>query len=133
MNTTGINTEAQTGAEDQLAPAMQGLEVGTAPAPARRKRKPSGAAEMQTEGSVAAPSRPREAGGGTKADIVLKLLRRAKGASLAELTEATGWQAHSVRGFLSGTVKKKLGLAPISEKGKDGQHRYRVDAKAEAR
>jgi hypothetical protein len=40
--------------------------------------------------------------------------------------EATGWQAHSVRGFLSAVVKKKHGLTLISEFGKDGARRYRI-------
>lgn len=62
----------------------------------------------------------------TKSDAVLKLLRAARGASIDDLTNATGWQAHSVRGFLSGTVKKKLGLELSSENGKDGVRRYRV-------
>jgi len=62
----------------------------------------------------------------TKADLVLKRLKLAKGASVPSLVEATGWQAHSVRGFLSGTVKKKLGLPLISEVGKDGVRRYRL-------
>ena len=44
--------------------------------------------------------------------------------------EVTGWQAHSVRGFLSGTVKKKLGLPLVSDTGKDGVRRYRIDAAA---
>ena len=42
--------------------------------------------------------------------------------------EVTGWQAHSVRGFLSADVKKKLGLALVNEIGKDGLRRYRVAA-----
>ncbi|WP_286293746.1 DUF3489 domain-containing protein [Aminobacter sp. SS-2016] len=63
----------------------------------------------------------------TKADVVLKKLRLAKGATLTQLAEATGWQPHSVRGFLSGTVRKKLGLKLASDIGKDGVRRYRID------
>ncbi|MES0022065.1 MULTISPECIES: DUF3489 domain-containing protein [unclassified Mesorhizobium] len=62
----------------------------------------------------------------TKTDIVLKKLKSAKGATIQTLMDATGWQAHSVRGFLSGTVKKKLGHELLSETGKDGQRRYRI-------
>ncbi|TPK34217.1 DUF3489 domain-containing protein [Mesorhizobium sp. B2-5-3] len=66
----------------------------------------------------------------TKTDIVLKKLKSAKGVTIQTLMEATGWQAHSVRGFLSGAVKKKLGHELLSETGKDGQRRYRIiDAK----
>ena len=68
----------------------------------------------------------------SKTEILLKKLRGSKGATLAALMEATGWQAHSVRGFLSGTVRKKLGLAVISEIGKDGARRYRVETPAKA-
>ncbi|WP_258122754.1 DUF3489 domain-containing protein [Mesorhizobium onobrychidis] len=62
----------------------------------------------------------------TKTDIVLKKLKSAKGVTIHTLMDATGWQAHSVRGFLSGTVKKKLGHEVLSETGKDGQRRYRL-------
>ena len=70
--------------------------------------------------------------GGTKSEIVLKKLRSAKGVTIDALMEATGWQAHSVRGFLSAVVKKKLGLALVSETGKDGTRRYRLDDAARA-
>ena len=66
----------------------------------------------------------------SRAELVLKKLRAAKGTTLVQLTEATGWQTHSVRGFLSGTVKKKLGLNLVSDVGKDGVRRYRVVAAA---
>ncbi|MFC0218007.1 DUF3489 domain-containing protein [Pseudochelatococcus lubricantis] len=62
-----------------------------------------------------------------KTDIVLKKLRLARGVTIAQLAEVTGWQLHSVRGFLSGTVRKKLGLRLISDTGRDGIRRYRID------
>lgn len=61
-----------------------------------------------------------------KTEACLNLLNRKRGATLAELMEATGWQAHSVRGFLFGTVKKKTGFGIGSEKDKAGIRRYRI-------
>jgi hypothetical protein len=63
----------------------------------------------------------------TKADKLLKPLKSKRGATIDQLQEASGWQSHSVRGFLSGTVKRKLGLTLVSDTGKDGRKRYRVD------
>jgi hypothetical protein len=63
----------------------------------------------------------------TKTATCVALLSRAGGATLTELQKATGWQLHSVRGFLSGTLKKKLGLNLTSDKPDDGLRRYRVD------
>ena len=68
----------------------------------------------------------RDAPSVSKTDIVVKKLRSAKGASIHQLVEATGWQAHSVRGFLSATVRKKLRLNLVSEVGKDAVRRYRI-------
>lgn len=63
---------------------------------------------------------------GSKKQTCLELLARRNGATLAELMAASGWQAHSVRGFLSGTVKKKLGLALTSARDDGGVRHYRV-------
>ena len=62
----------------------------------------------------------------TKIEQCLVLLNKPGGATLDELQEATGWLAHSVRGFLAGTVKKKLGLILESKKAGDGTRRYRI-------
>ncbi len=62
----------------------------------------------------------------TKQQISIDLLSRPDGASIEELQEVTGWQAHSVRGFLAGAIKKKLGLTLFSDKPADGPRRYRV-------
>ena len=69
-----------------------------------------------------------EAREGSKAATVLDLLKRPDGTTLAELMKATGWQAHSVRGFLSGTVSKKLGFAVASAKAESGERSYSVKA-----
>ena len=64
----------------------------------------------------------------TKKQNALSLLQRSKGASIAEMQRAMGWQAHSVRGFLAATVKKMQGVTLISEKPDDRPRRYRVEA-----
>lgn len=63
----------------------------------------------------------------SKQQRCLDLLSRRDGATLKELIAATDWQAHSVRGFLSGTIKKKLGLSVTSTRDEDGVRRYRID------
>jgi hypothetical protein len=65
-------------------------------------------------------------GQGSKTALVIALLEKSKGATLAELMKATGWQAHSVRGFLSGTLRKKMGLKVESAKRGDGERVYSI-------
>jgi hypothetical protein len=71
-------------------------------------------------------SSPAEGRGNTKKAIVLELLRRKEGAMIAEIAKATEWQNHSIRGFLSGTVSKKMGLAVESVKNEAGERTYRI-------
>jgi hypothetical protein len=54
------------------------------------------------------------------------MLRQPTGATLSDLMDATGWQAHSVRGVISGALKKRLHLNVVAEASKDGTRRYRI-------
>lgn len=75
-------------------------------------------------------SAPNSQATSTKQALLVDLLSRGEGASLAEIMAATGWQAHSVRGALSGTVRRKLGLSVISAV-EDGRGRvYRIAREA---
>ena len=68
----------------------------------------------------------------TKGAKIISLLRAPVGASIQTMMAATGWQPHSVRGFLSGTVRKRLKLNLISEHGDSGRI-YRIKASGRAR
>jgi hypothetical protein len=83
----------------------------------RPKRKPAKAGKKaaRKDGS------PKQSKGGT----ILQMIGRAKGASLAEIMKATGWQAHSVRGFIS-TAGNKPGVRIDSSKNDSGDRVYRI-------
>jgi hypothetical protein len=109
------------------------------PNPAKRKR-PTTRGRHPKAASNQTPSQARETSpvaasddgstslfrAGSKGAHVVDLLRRKEGATVVDMTGATGWQPHSVRGFLAGSLKKKLGLEVISIKGADGERRYRI-------
>jgi hypothetical protein len=63
---------------------------------------------------------------GSKTATILDLLKRPGGATAKELLKATGWQPHSLRGFISGTLGKKMGLTVTSSKGEDEERSYSV-------
>jgi uncharacterized protein DUF3489 len=95
------------------------------PAPPQRSRKAAAPtrATPRTRTPKAVSARK-----GSKTAKILGLVKRPGGAALKELTKATGWQAHSVRGFLSGVLTKKMGLKVRSVKGASGERRYSVKA-----
>jgi len=69
---------------------------------------------------------PAENAKATKMDSLIQQLRHGRGASLPEIAEATGWQHHSIRGAISGHIKKKLGLKVASARDDEGVRRYRI-------
>ena len=97
------------------------MDVHVAPPKARAARKASPAQKAPTSATKAHPARD-----GSKTAKFLDLLKRPGGATAKELLKVTGWQPHSVRGFLSGTVGKKMGLTVKSVKGDNGQRSYSV-------
>ena len=91
-----------------------------------KKPRRSGKTPATSEATVATPRRRQRPQ--TKKQIGLSLLQRSKGASIAEMQNAMGWQSHSVRGFLAGTVKKVPGVILVSEKPENGPRRYHVES-----
>jgi len=62
----------------------------------------------------------------TKQAMLIDMLKRDEGAAIGQIIEATGWQPHTVRGAISGALKKKLGLAVTSTKSETGERVYRI-------
>lgn len=90
-------------------------------APKKTKAPPSISAPLQA-GLAAVEAMPHK----TKKAIIIELLMRPEGATLADMTAATGWQKHTVRGQLSGALRKKLGYQIVSDKPQDGQRIYKI-------
>jgi Protein of unknown function (DUF3489) len=123
-------------------------ETGASPAPAageqpkatkKASRAPRRADVAKKKGKSAVKATPakkapngtkkaKSAREGSKTNKILDLLKRPSGVTSKELMKATGWQPHSVRGFLSGTIGKKMGLTVTSTKGEDGERSYSIKA-----
>jgi hypothetical protein len=94
------------------------------PVPARKMRSASRVRSRAVRSRIAGHDQTRAT---SKQERVLALLRGANGATIATVMRTTGWQPHTVRGFLTAVVRKKLGLRLESEKT-DGERVYRIVA-----
>ena len=99
---TGDDPQAGPSTADKGAPPAG---AGGTPAPAKRKAKGKAA-----KASKAAPTEKPTARAGTKQALMIELLKRPEGATVEQIAAATGWQHHTIRGAISGALKKKLGL-----------------------
>ena len=109
------------------AMAVKATPNTTRPVRALKERPtPVKADETRIEGAPKAePVQSASAPAESKLDRLLGLLRKQGGATIADLAEATGWQAHSVRGAMAGALRKK-GHTVLSDKPADGPRRYRI-------
>jgi hypothetical protein len=110
------------GAKPRSKPGIQteAVQCTGAPKPAARKAP---ASKRRIPASAKHAARPN-----SKAAKVLSLLQRPGGVTISALMKATEWQAHSVRGFLSGTVSKRMGLKLTSTRSDSGERVYSVSA-----
>ena len=126
-------TAAEAMAEPKAAkPARAGARsahVATKKSKSGKKATPAKKGMGAKESAKTAKGKSKPASGardGSKTQQVLELLKRPGGVTANDLMKTTGWQPHSVRGFLSGTVGKKMGLTVISTKGEDGERTYSI-------
>jgi hypothetical protein len=134
-----------------ISETTEGAATETTRTPETAKRKPSPGARKPrvaaskakatrkaSKGKKAPKAAPKAKGAkapkargvreGSKTEKILALLKRPGGATLKEIMKAAGWQAHSVRGFISGTLGKKMGLTVVSIKTGDGERSYSIRA-----
>ena len=117
----------------QLADTVKQADQAAKKAAAAPRKPHVVASKAKSSHQTTRPKKPPKGGkkataareGSKKAEIIA-LLEKPKGATLAELMRVTKWQAHSVRGFISGTLGKKLGLKVESAKREDGERVYSI-------
>src|SRR4051812_39626112 len=110
-----MSTEITTSESAQAKRKAKAAKKTKATKPATWKRATKSA-------KTKAASKPKD----TKKERVLELLRRKEGATIAELAKATDWQNHSIRGFISGTLNKRMGLNVESVKNENDERTYRI-------
>ena len=109
-------TTAPKGANKAKAAAKHGKKASAKKSPARVAKS------KRAKGG----DKPAVTRDGSKKAEIIGLLQRKGGATLTQIMKATGWQAHSVRGFISGALGKKMGLTVESAKREDGERVYSI-------
>jgi hypothetical protein len=127
----GVSEGAATATTEAAAAAAPAKAAPKTPKGARKAAKgaPTKAKATKTAKSAkkaTGASVPREF---SKKAVVIDMLRRKGGATLEEIAKATDWQNHTIRGFVSGTLTKKMGLTVESAKNADGARYYRITSK----
>jgi hypothetical protein len=115
---------------DEVATADMSTEAKSSERPSRAKQ--SGAKKTAAVSAKATRASTDRVKADSKQDRIVALLQRPEGATMDALVKETEWQKHSVRGFLAGTVRKKLKLPLLSEKI-DGVRSYRIGTAKAAR
>lgn len=111
-------TDAGYAAVGKRRPVPKGIQKMDAP-DALTKREVTHA--LQKLEATSRPIRP-----GTKLAAIIDAMRHPGGATIAQMMASSGWQAHTVRGAISGMVRKRLGYEVVTEKGADGLRTYRI-------
>ena len=133
-----IKGEAQ---PEDVLPAVKGAATSPTPLPADDPELEAAVAAAEASWQQDQPNpAPKRGPGNSKQALVIEMLKRPEGATIAQICEATSWQAHTVRGtFFAGALKKKLGLNIVSEKIEGpagtpgaGQRLYRIAEEATA-
>ena len=108
-----------------------GVEPDTAPQAATRGEEtdeaPTAPAEASSQPAPTAAPRERKIREGTKQALVIEMLRRPEGATIAEIVEASGWLSHTIRGMIAGALRKKLRLEINSSKDAGRGRVYKLD------
>jgi len=112
---------AVTAGQGESSPIARPSARGKAGKLVRRKKQTT--VRAKTRSPKANASRRK---GASKTEAIITLLKRSHGASIAEIVKATGWQPHSLRGFLSAAVKRRIGLSLLSERADGKDRRYRM-------
>lgn len=132
-----IKGEAQ---PEDVLPAVKGAATSPTPLPADDPELEAAVAAAEASWQQDQPDpAPKRGQGNSKQALVIEMLKRPEGATIAQISEATGWKHHTIRGTFAGALKKKLGLAIVSEKIEGpagtpgaGQRLYRIAEEATA-
>ena len=115
LKAIGVETEDDAPEGATPAEATHGVQAVEAPDPATGAHSAATPARSKAKAKAAKPGRPERAEKptprtGTKQGLMIDLLKRPEGATVEQIAAATGWQHHTIRGAITGALKKKLGL-----------------------